>query len=234
MARIAVIINDPEVPLDLFDALLPGALKFQAWEALPDIGDFDGLVILGGRMSVEDDPPWMAPENALMLACGDVGIPVLSICLGIQMLAKAAGGEVAVSAAAGVERGAVEIELLPAAKDDPTLGLVYRRLGGRFYAPSSHGDAVTKLPAGACWLARSAKYPYHAFRLKSVLGVQFHPEASGALVERWAELTADPAAGAYGPQFAAHAAELDTLSRTVVEGFLAEVEARLADVSRPV
>jgi GMP synthase (glutamine-hydrolysing) len=227
-----VIVNDPEVPLDLFGALLPDAVQYQAWEGLPAPGDFDGLVILGGRMSVEDEhlAPWLDAENQLMLACGEAGIPVLAICLGIQMLAKAAGGKVVVGAPGGVERGAVKVELLPEAKDDPVLGLVYRRLGGEFYAPASHGDAVTELPAGACWLAKSGQYPFHAFRVKSVLGVQFHPEASGALVERWAELTHDPDPLGYREQFAAHATQLDLLSRTVVEGFLNEVENRLRGV----
>ena len=224
--RIAVIASDDEVPVDLLRSRLPGFTSYHGRDGLPAFGSFDGLVVLGGRMSVEDtdEAPWLPELGQLMVGCAAAGVPVLAICLGAQLLAVASGGKVDVAASAGPERGVVTITLRPGAELDPTLGRVYALLGGEFAAPSMHSDAVSELPPDAVWLASSAQYPFHAFRVGSALGVQFHPEAGSQTMCRWAAghgMTTHELAA----QLQRHAESLGRLADLITEGFIAEVAA---------
>ncbi|MDR1214418.1 MAG: type 1 glutamine amidotransferase [Propionibacteriaceae bacterium] len=221
-ARVAVIANDPAVPLGRLEPWLGQAAWHSVGSGLPGWDDFDGLVVLGGPHSVEDvaQADWLARQGQLMLRCAEAGRPVLAICLGAQLLAKVSGGTVAVPAAAGPERGLIELSLRPAARLDPVLGLVWRRLGSTLWAPSFHSDAITRLPAGASWLAASAHCPYHAFRLGSALGLQFHPEAGLELMASWAEANS---ATVDLTGFERWADALTSLVEAVAEGFLDQV-----------
>lgn len=224
--RIAVVSNDDGVPLDLLEERLPGARVFRAVDGLPGFGSFDGLVVLGGAMSVEDvdQAPWLTDLGRLMLDCAAAGVPVLAICLGAQLLAAAGGGRVEVGAWAGPERGVISVKLRPGAEHDPVLGLVRQALGDEFAAPSMHADAVAELPPDAEWLASSAQYPFHAFRIGSALAVQFHPEASAATMCSWASRNQlDP--GVIEQDMSASGRDLDTLADAIGAGFLAEVRA---------
>ena len=91
---IVVIASDDLVPLDLLGPLLPEARVVHGRDGLPAFGSFEGLVVLGGRMSVEDHEaaPWLPALGALMVDCGSAGVPVLAICLGAQLL-DVIGGE---------------------------------------------------------------------------------------------------------------------------------------------
>ena len=63
MSHLAVLQNDPEVPLDLLEPLLPGARVYGAYESLPDLDEVDGLVIADGFLreiesAVRDSRKW--------------------------------------------------------------------------------------------------------------------------------------------------------------------------------
>ena len=69
----------------------------------PDQGDpiaqlnpaeMDGLILLGGPMSVNDDFDWLAAERILIRSLNKLGRPVLGICLGAQQITKAFGANV--------------------------------------------------------------------------------------------------------------------------------------------
>ncbi|MDQ7992593.1 MAG: type 1 glutamine amidotransferase [Propionicimonas sp.] len=216
--------NDDEVPLDLLADRLPGVTGYPARDGLPAFGSFDGLVVLGGRMSVEDVDvaPWLPDLGRLMIDCGAAGVPVLAICLGAQLLAVAGRGSVQVGAWAGPERGIVSVRLRPAAASDPILGRVQTALGTEFAAPSMHADAVAELPPDAQWLASSSQYPFQAFRMGSALALQFHPEAGAATMCAWAE-GHDLDTTGLGEQLARHADDLRTLADAIASGFLREV-----------
>jgi GMP synthase (glutamine-hydrolysing) len=105
-------------------------------------------------------------------------VPVLGICLGGQVLARALGAEV--GQAERAERGWYDVELLPAAADDPVLGAA----GPDARVYQWHVDAFG-LPDGATLLARSPGVPVQAFRHGSAWGVQFHPEVDVPLLRSW-------------------------------------------------
>ena len=154
---------------------------FFAAPDLPDPGDIDLLVVMGGPMSVNDERefPWLAPEKKFIRALIDAGKPVLGICLGAQLIASALG--------AGVFRNKEkEIGWFP------VQGVISPGSTSFSFPPSMevfhwHGETFD-LPPGAVQLARSDGCENQAFQIGvSVIGLQFHlettPESALALVE---------------------------------------------------
>ncbi len=160
-------------------------------EPLPEgPGGLDGLVVLGGGQSAVDDDehPYLPGLAELTRTFGEAGRPVLGICLGAQLVARGHGGGNVLGRP--VEFGYHAVTPLEAARSDPVLAALC--------APSSmfhwHQDTVT-LPPGAVHLASSAATPVQAFRIgRAVYGIQFHFEASRALVNVWSEVFAAPIA----------------------------------------
>lgn len=225
---VTVVQHQDSVPLGLLAQRLLGlqvrVVRPGAGQALPDAASLDGLVVLGGQMSVQDeaDHPWLVQERELLEAAVAHGVPTLAICLGAQQLALARGGQVEVAAPTGPERGVIEVRMRPDAAADAVLGAVVAALGRDVPAPSMHADAITALPAEATWLASSQQYPFQAFRVGSAVGVQFHAEADRAIMHQWAESEGvDPAELTAG--YAEHAEALDTLATELGAAFAAQV-----------
>ncbi|CAM5737654.1 Type 1 glutamine amidotransferase OS=Streptomyces tendae OX=1932 GN=GUR47_05450 PE=4 SV=1 [Streptomyces tendae] len=150
---------------------------------LPRRAEHDGVLVLGGGYLPDDDvrAPWLAPTRALVAGAVDRGAPVLGICLGGQLLARVAGGEVR-GRHGEPEVGSTPLTLRPEARTDP----LFRGLPERVTAVEHHVDAVTALPPGAAWLMTSERCPYQAFRVgERAWGVQFHPEAGAERVRSW-------------------------------------------------
>jgi GMP synthase (glutamine-hydrolysing) len=161
-----------------------------------DLGDAAGLVLLGGEQAAYDRHRALDASMALIRQAAGRATPTLGICLGAQLAAHALGGR-AYRGTLGLELGWVSIQLTPAGRGDPVLG----QLSEPAEVLDWHRDTFT-LPPAAVLLARSAAYP-QAFRLGSVVGLQFHPEADAALVARWYEGQAAAAAEAGYPLAAA-------------------------------
>ncbi len=121
------------------------------------------IILSGGPSSVLDESAPGIGEWIL-----DLGIPVLGICYGHQLLAKIIGGEV------GVGRGEYGRTLIRVVERD----LLFDGWGSEEYVWMSHRDHVVRLPREARVLAISENGYIAAFRLgdKPVYGVQFHPE----------------------------------------------------------
>ena len=127
-----------------------------------------GIILSGGPSSVYDADAPSADPGLL-----DLGVPILGICYGMQLLAQLSGGEV--RKAGEREYGRAEIEVL--GSDGLFDGFP---VGSRTPVWMSHGDRVDVAPAGWEVLARSTNTPVAAFRhtTKPLYGVQFHPEVA--------------------------------------------------------
>ncbi|MBI5017526.1 MAG: glutamine-hydrolyzing GMP synthase [Deltaproteobacteria bacterium] len=125
-----------------------------------------GIVLSGGPSSVYD-------EGAPLLDAGvfELGVPVLGICYGMQLMTHLLGGTVA----RGLRR---EYGLAHLTVDDSRGILAGFRTGDPIPVWMSHGDRIEVLPAGFSALAHSTNSPVAAMAHaeKPFFGVQFHPE----------------------------------------------------------
>lgn len=152
---------------------------YREGEALPDPAQADGLIFMGGPMSANDDLPFLQREIAILREALGRGQPVLGVCLGSQLLARAAGARVHANPCK--EIGWFDIQLTAAGAADPLLG----ELGARRSVFHWHGETFD-LPAGAEWLAFSEACRHQAFRLgANAYGVQFHLEVTPQMIEDW-------------------------------------------------
>jgi GMP synthase (glutamine-hydrolysing) len=152
----------------------------------PSLVPYDGLIVMGGPMSVGDDArhPWLRDERRLIEAAIATDTPTLGVCLGSQLIAAVAGARVAPGPVP--EIGWYRITPTVDAGADPLFTDAMS-----FAALEWHRDAFP-LPSGAVALAASTHYPVQAFRLRQhVYGLLFHLEVDGALVDRWCDAFAD-------------------------------------------
>jgi len=148
---------------------------------LPRATDVAALVVMGGPQDANDDAghPGLPAERRLLADAVAADVPVLGVCLGMQLLGLALGARLHLRH--GVEIGFAPVDATPAGARDEVLGPL---LGSARPVLHWHSDAV-ELPAGAILLASTAATPVQAFRAGSALGVQFHPEADSDLLGRW-------------------------------------------------
>ncbi len=150
-------------------------------DAEPDIDGYQGIVVLGGPMNVDqvDQHSHLATEVRLLQRAIDRDIPILGICLGAQLIAKALGAKVVPSREK--EIGWYEVSPTPEAATDPLL----RNFGASEQIFQWHGDTFA-IPDGAVRLASSNGCDNQAFRYRdNVYGFQFHMEVDPSLIERW-------------------------------------------------
>jgi GMP synthase (glutamine-hydrolysing) len=154
-----------------------------AWGKPPPrpLDDYGAVLVLGGAMHADQDDhhPWLREENFLLQRLLGLRTPLLGVCLGAQLIAKAA--HAAVYPSREPEIGWTPVELTPEASEDPVLGV----LPERFDSFQWHYYTFD-VPAGACELARSSVCT-QAFRLgERAWGIQFHAEVTRLQIERWA------------------------------------------------
>ncbi|MBI5286038.1 MAG: type 1 glutamine amidotransferase [Deltaproteobacteria bacterium] len=160
----------------------PVSIKIFAGERIPeDTSGYSGLIILGGTMGVYEDDihPFIRDEIALIRKALKDGLPILGICLGAQMLAKAAGGEV--YKGGKKEIGWYKVGLTPEAKRDR----LFMDLPEELTVFQWHGDTFD-IPAGGVRLAYSNVYPNQAMRVgERAYGLQFHLEITEGMIKDW-------------------------------------------------
>ena len=158
-------------------------VDLQAGEALPHLEVCDGVIVTGSHSMVTDEEAWSRRTAQWLSDAVKKEIPLLAICYGHQLLAKALGG-VSGYHPKGIEIGTVEIDVTDDAGDDPLFG----DLPKRFKAHTIHSQTVLSLPADAVRLAFNAHDENHAFRIgKKAWGVQFHPEFNKAVMKAYIE-----------------------------------------------
>jgi GMP synthase (glutamine-hydrolysing) len=148
---------------------------------LPGPDQLAALVVMGGLMNTDqtEEFPGLLAEMDLIRSAVALGVPTLGICLGHQLLAQALGGGVV--HADGRELGFVRLELTPAGRADPALGLF-----DSVRVLQWHGDNAIA-PPGAQVLAVNSFSDCQAFRFGAALGVQFHIEVGPDQLRAWWE-----------------------------------------------
>lgn len=160
------------IGIDYADLYQPGATA-------PDPSRYDGLIFMGGAMSVNDGLPYLEREAGWIAQTVSAGRPMLGVCLGAQLIAKALGARVYPNAVK--EIGWYQIELTAEGAADPLFAGA---------APCEtvlqwHGETFD-LPQGARWLASSAACRHQAFRIGSnIYALQFHLEVTPEMIADW-------------------------------------------------
>jgi GMP synthase (glutamine-hydrolysing) len=138
----------------------------------------DATIVLGGGMHADQEElhPWLLPELDFIARELEAGTPLLGVCLGAQLVARAAGGRVV--RAPAKEVGWREVELNEAGLADPVLSSLPPRLEAfQWHHYTWDLPAATELARGG-GLAQ-------AYRLGAAVCVQFHPEVTAGQIERW-------------------------------------------------
>jgi GMP synthase (glutamine-hydrolysing) len=207
--RVLSVTHGPSVPGGVFDEVAEAAgHELERWVvplggAPQPAASYDAIMVFGGSMHPDQDArhAWLEREESFLRDALEGAVPVVGVCLGAQMLARAAGAWV--GPAPEPEIGWFDVELTAAGRDDPVLGVLPPRTEA--FEWHSYTFAV---PETATELARSALCT-QAFRAGSrAWGVQFHAEVTFPMVQAWT-------------------AEEDDELPVPVEEFLAETERRI-------
>jgi len=185
-------------------------------EPLPaTMDDHDAVVIFGGPMSANDDKtlPFIRTElDWIPVALGSQK-PLLGICLGAQLLARVLGAKVSPH-----PQGMAEIGYFPIV---PTLA-GQEHFNGPLQVYHWHREGF-ELPQDAVLLAEGATFGNQAFRYDNAYGVQFHPEMTAIMLDKWTTLGAEqltlPGAQARDEQMQRHAI-YERASEDWLKGFL--------------
>jgi GMP synthase-like glutamine amidotransferase len=184
--RVLSVTHGPTVPGGVFDEVAEGAgHELEHWVvplggAPQPATSYGAVMVFGGSMHPDQDAQhaWLEREEAFLREALVQDVPVVGVCLGAQMLARAAGAWV--GPAPEPEIGWFEVELTPAGRDDPVVGVLPPRTDAFQWHSYTFG-----LPEGATELARSAVCS-QAFRVGArAWGLQFHAEVTLEMVRAW-------------------------------------------------
>ena len=167
-------------PLNIFE----DAPEYQLFPA-PPLDEISLIIALGGPMSANDDYPALRQECEFLRKAMAAGKPVLGVCLGAQIMARALGGKV--EPTGGYQFGLSKLLITEEGAADPVFGKIDVPL-----APTLHGDCFT-IPKGAVKLAegymlcRDGTYRRinMAFRYKESYAFQFEPQLTMEELEVW-------------------------------------------------
>jgi GMP synthase-like glutamine amidotransferase len=143
--------------------------------------EYQAVIVMGGPMGVYDEAeyPFLRDEHRFLTRVLEQGVPLLGICLGSQLLAKALGARVYRNPQK--EIGWYTVDLTPAGAADP----LFASLASPVPVFQWHGDAFD-LPAGATPLASSPLCTHQAFRYGDrVYGLLFHLELTPDIIHSW-------------------------------------------------
>lgn len=143
-------------------------------DVLPGLGDvgpgrrFEGVLAMGGPMTADDDHTYarLADERALLAAAARIGLPVIAVCLGSQLLAVGLGASLSRGTSPEHGIGAIDAEL-----GSPVGQALFRSGPVLHWHTDAHGPAEDSFR-----LAFTAATPVQAFQFRRALGMQFHIE----------------------------------------------------------
>ncbi len=149
--------------------------------SLPDVTECNGAVIAGSHAMVTQDLDWSLKIESWVPGAVKEKIPLLGICYGHQLIAKALGGKVGYHPG-GIEIGSVKIKRSEECEQDR----LFKGLPLHFFVHACHSQTVVTLPPDAVVLASNPFEPHHAFRIGGLTwGVQFHPEYDESIMKAY-------------------------------------------------
>ncbi len=146
--------------------------------------DYSALICLGGPMNVdeEDKYPFLKDEKRLLKEAIQKDFPTLGVCLGAQLIARAANA--LVKAGSQKEIGWFDLALTNEGMKDP----VFNGLPQELKIFQWHGDAFD-IPLGALHLASSELFHHQAFRIGTkIYALQFHVEITSDMIQDWVKI----------------------------------------------
>ncbi len=188
MHRLLVFQHVPHEILGTLDPLLRAAgfrIRYMNFgrtpDAVPDLDRYHGLIVLGGPMNCDEvhrHRHLVTEVDTIQRALAD-GKPVLGICLGSQLLARALGARVTKNPVK--EIGWYDVSATPAGRED----VLFRHFAASERIFQWHGDTF-EIPDRAVHLATSADCVNQAFRHgDNAYGLQFHLEVDAPMIMRW-------------------------------------------------
>lgn len=187
MAKALIIQNETIVP----PGTLLESLSFLKWNweivlmeeniEIPSPFQYDCLVLLGGTMNVDDTTgyPHLDGLRTVTAEALEKGFPVIGLCLGAQMMARAAGAEVRRNSCG--ETGWCQVTISDVGLKDPVLAGV----PNPFEVFQWHDDSF-EIPRGAAHLGSSPQCAGQIMRLgKNSYGFQCHIEVTDDIVTDW-------------------------------------------------
>lgn len=158
-------------------------IVFVKQEKIPEL-DSSAVIILGASESANDDLPYLKKEMVLVRLAVQKEIPVLGICLGSQLIAKAFGAKVyqGTKKEIGIYH---DIEF-----DNLSKSSLFSGIKSPAVVFHWHGDTFD-LPQDAIRLAHSKDYRDQAFQLGTAVGVQFHLEVDEKTIRLWLDKSKD-------------------------------------------
>ncbi len=155
--------------------------RVYAGERLPEnIDGLQAVISMGGPMNVyeEQEYPFLQDETILLRKAIASDLPVLGICLGAQMIAKASEARVVRSPKEEVGWG--KISLTDAGRSD----LLFSGLPTTLDVLQWHGD-MFEIPEAGALIATGDDCPNQAFRYRNAFGLQFHVEVTREILADW-------------------------------------------------
>ncbi|KAH6887412.1 class I glutamine amidotransferase-like protein [Thelonectria olida] len=144
-------------------------------QSYPDLAEVDAIFLTAGRYSAYDDYPWAFRLMGLIQKAYEKEIPMLAICYGHQILARALGGKVTINPK-GSELSVTSIDLTPQGAD--LFGVKSLNVH------QMHLDAVVELPPGMDIIGSSSRCDVQLLYQKGrVFGIQGHPEANSFVIK---------------------------------------------------
>lgn len=225
------VVHGEDARTELFGPVIAAAgHRLHEWSfstGTPPAGSYDAVLVFGGAIHPDQDHRhvWMKDELDWLERLIEGGTPTLGICLGSQLLARAAGSWV--GPLAEPEIGWTEVELTADGLADPVLSALPPRFAALQWHHYEHG-----LPDGATVIARNDAC-LQGFRLgEACWGVQFHPEVTEPQLDRWIAEDGE----AFGPErlrteTRARIGSWNALGRRLCGAFLAAAERATAQAA---
>ncbi len=193
MKNILILQHEPHEGLGAWDPLFKSQgrrVVFRnlfAGEKVPleeELCEWEGIVLMGGAMSANDENKldFIRDELKMIPQAIELKIPLLGVCLGSQLIAKALGAKI--SRGTQKEIGWHPLQLgISCSKDN-----LFGGLSGPVMMFQWHGETF-ELPSGSIHLAKSALYPNQAFRYADrIYGLQFHCEMTDSMIREWVKV----------------------------------------------